>query len=96
MGTTLQVADKISARFAADKTPKPPDAKPFDINDYKQTVAEVAKTVNEANHLLETLQAEGLAKRGIEMQKLVDDGIDHVTWRAVQFAVFFHYVATIA
>jgi len=88
LGKTLQVADKLSSQFDLKDKPEPPDAKPFDIKDYTQTAAEVTKTINEANQLLSTLQADGLAKRAAEVQQLVNSEIDHLTWRGVQFALY--------
>lgn len=87
LGNTLQVADKITAQFASDTNSEPVDAKPFDINEYTRTAEEVAKAVNEANRLLVAIQSEGLAKRAADLQRLIDDGIDHLAWRAAQLAV---------
>ena len=93
LGTTLKVADKLSSQIASKDKPEPSDTKPFDINEYTQTASEVSKTINEANQLLATLQADGLAKRATQVQQLVDGEIDHITWRGVQFALFLFVLA---
>ena len=86
LGETIKIADAVSAKYKSDK-PEPIDAKPFEINDYKNTVVEFTKGVSEARHLLESVQMKGLGQRTTDIQNLVASEIDHLAWRIAQLAL---------
>jgi hypothetical protein len=92
LGDTLKVVDTVSSKFKSDK-PEAPDAKPFDINEYKRTAEEVTKIVGEVNLLMNNLQGEGFGKRTVELQQLADAEVDHLSWRLAQLAMLIFMLA---
>jgi hypothetical protein len=94
LNTTLTTFDALMKRFGVGETSrtKPPktNAEPFRIGDYTASAEQLGTTARQLRELLDTLDqtagSTNMAQLAARAQTGGEEIVDHVFWRAVQFA----------